>query len=151
MAKADWIKIKNEYINTSISQRKIAEKYGVSFPTLRDRAKREEWKTLRDKQHDKILEITSQKTADKIVKSEVDRLTNILNLTDKLTPKIEKAIEQLETMIVDGAGVETGFVDTYRMRQIVQSLKDLKDITQEGRDEYIEDVSGFEKEVFGND
>lgn len=149
MANVDWIQIKNEYINTEISQRKLAEKYGISFPTLRDRAKREEWKISRGEQRDKIMTVTLKKTADKIVKSEVDRLTNILNLTDKLTPKIEKAIEQLETMIVNGESIDTGVVDTYRMRQIVQSLKDLKDITQEGRDEYIEDMGDVEKEVFG--
>lgn len=39
----DWAKIRNEYISTGISTRKLAEKYGVSANTLQARAKREKW------------------------------------------------------------------------------------------------------------
>ena len=39
----DWIAIKNDYINTDISYRKLAGKYNVSFATLRARAKKEDW------------------------------------------------------------------------------------------------------------
>ena len=47
-------------------------------------------------------------------------MTKLLSLSDKISAKIEKAIDQLET---------SGTVDTYKLRQVVQSLKDIKDIT----------------------
>ena len=39
----DWEKLKDEYINTSISYQKLAEKYGVSFWALSKRGKEENW------------------------------------------------------------------------------------------------------------
>ena len=39
----DWEKLKDEYINTSISYQKLAEKYGVSFWALSKRGKEEKW------------------------------------------------------------------------------------------------------------
>ena len=130
MPKTDWIKIKNEYINTSISQRKLAEKYGISVSTLTKRANKEKWQQEKETQCNKIETKVQQKTADKIVKSEVDRIANILALGDKLSAKIDKAIGQLETAIVDGEEVDTGIVDVRGLRSLVQSVKDLKDIVR---------------------
>ena len=130
MPKTDWIKIKNEYINTGISQRKLAEKYGISYNTLKDRANKEKWAEQREQQHIRITSRTHQKTADKIVKSEVDRIANILALGDKLSARIDKAIGQLETAFVDGEEIETGIVDVRGLRSLVQSVKDLKDIVR---------------------
>lgn len=130
MAKTDWIKIKNEYINTNISQRMLAEKYRVSFNTLKHKANKEKWAAERKKQYNKITTKLQQKTAEKIASAEVDRISKVLELSDKLTMKIEKAIEQLESVAVDGHIIQTGFVDTYRLRQIVQSMKDIKDIAR---------------------
>lgn len=39
----DWASIKEEYITGDIGMRTIAEKYKVSFNTLKDRVKREGW------------------------------------------------------------------------------------------------------------
>ncbi|MEE3334245.1 MAG: helix-turn-helix domain-containing protein [Ruminococcus sp.] len=59
----DWLKLKNEYINGNISYRKLAEKYDVSFNTLKDRAKKEKWFDERKKQHNEITTKSQQKTA----------------------------------------------------------------------------------------
>lgn len=150
-AKFNWIKIKNEYVNTDISQRKLAAKYNISFSTLKQRANKEKWNAEKIKQHDKISKEVQQKTIEIITASEADRLTKLLSLTDKLSQKIEKAIEQLETAYTSGEVVETGIVDTYKMRQIVQSIKDLKDIIITGGDENIEDLDEYESDVFGGD
>ena len=88
-----------------------------------------------------------QKTADKIVKSEVDRIANILALGDKLSVKIDKAIGQLETVIVDGEEVETGIVDVRGLRSLVQSVKDLKDIV--GADDGRDDKNGALEKLIG--
>ncbi len=130
MSNIDWESIKNEYIYTNTSYRKLAEKHGVSFNTLKCTAVKNGWAKQKKKEHHKITTRTQQKTVEKISNQEVDRITKILELTDKLTPKIEKAISQLEKTIVEGKTIPT-LVDTYRMRQITQTLKDLKDLARE--------------------
>ena len=147
MPKTDWIKIKNEYINTGISQRKLAEKYGISVSTLTKRANKEKWQQAKETQCKKIETALQQKTADKIVKSEVDRIANILALGDKLSAKIDKAIGQLETAIVDGEEVDTGIVDVRGLRSLVQSVKDLKEIA--GADDGRDDKNGALEKLIG--
>ena len=43
MGTVDWEKLKDEYINTSISYQKLAKKYDVSFWALSKRGKEEKW------------------------------------------------------------------------------------------------------------
>lgn len=92
----DWLAIRNDYINGGGSYRKLAEKYGVSFNTLQDRAKREDWKSLKTNQHDRITTESRQRTADAIVQSEVDRITRLLSISDSLLSKIEQAVGELD-------------------------------------------------------
>ena len=125
----DWIHIKNEYINTDISYRKLADKYKVSFSTLEKTARKEHWKELRDKQSDKIEKELRQKTAEIIVEEKVDRITNLLKLTDTAQSKIETAFKQLTTYVdMFGNVTETDVIDVARLRKLLASLKDLKDI-----------------------
>ncbi len=120
MSYTNWTKIKNEYINTNISQRKLAKKYGISVSTLTKRANKEKWQQEKEMQRNKIETEVDKQIGKKIIEAEVDRMTKLLSLSDKISAKIEKAIDQLET---------SGTVDTYKLRQVVQSLKDIKDIT----------------------
>ncbi len=129
---ADWISIKNEYINTNISYRKLAEKHGVSFNTLKQRGHKENWTALRKKQYHKITTETTQKTADKIISYEVDRISKLIGLSDKVMQKIDEAIDQLETISVNGELIDTGLIDTHNLRQITQALKDVRDIIRTG-------------------
>ena len=130
VANVNWNKVKNEYITTDISQRKIAEKYNIPRSTLENKARKEKWKDERDKYRVKLEVELRQKTADKIVKIEVDRIANVIALSDLLAEKIKIAIEQLDNVVVDGEPRETGIVDTYKLRQVVQCTKDLKDIVR---------------------
>ena len=113
----DWTKIKTEYITDSRSSyRKLAEKYGVPFTTLKDRAKREEWVKLKTQAQHNIV----TKTIDKDIDKKVDRATRLMDATDKLLVKIEEAIEDLST--------EGIVLNTSTLRQISGTLKDIKDI-----------------------
>lgn len=126
----DWIKIKSEYVNTKISYRELAEKYNVSLQSVSKHGNAEKWGELRKKQLNKISTEVVQKTAEKIVEYEVDRISHIMHMCDKLTKEIDKAIEQLDKVIVNGEVVNVGLIDTYKLRQLVQSLKDVKDIVK---------------------
>lgn len=97
---ADWLEIKNEYVNGSISYRKLVEKYGVSLSTLQSRARREGWPAERDKQRDRIAAKVVQKTADVIATKEAGRISRILSAADALLARLEEATDQLDTHIV---------------------------------------------------
>lgn len=145
----DWIKIKNEYISSNKSYRELAKKYGISYQTVARHGAEENWGVLRTEQLNKIRTKVEQKTADKIAQKEVDRISKLYELTDKLTPKIDKAISQLETVIVDGKK-EQRLVDTYRMRQIMQTLKDLKDIAREDNTSDMAKLDSVLEKIEGN-
>jgi len=116
----DWVKIKNEYISGTISYRDIAEKYGVPFTTLRDHAKKDDWVGARQEQRDRIMSVTAQKTVDAISKDEADAFARIRNAALKATAIIEEALDQTKS--------KNGKISTYRLRQAVQSLKDVASI-----------------------
>jgi hypothetical protein len=111
----DWTQIKTEYITDSNSSyRKLAQKHGVPFSTLKRRAKDEEWTRLREQAEHEV----TTKTINKDIDKKVDRATRLMNVTDKLLIKIEEAVEELST---EG-------IDRSTLRQISGALKDIKDI-----------------------
>ena len=92
----DWIAVKNEYINGNDGYRKLAEKYGIPFGTLRARAQKEKWPKLREKQRNRISTKTAQKTAEQIAKQEAKRVARIHAASDELLSRIEQAIQELD-------------------------------------------------------
>lgn len=71
----DWTKIRNEYINTDIGMRPLAEKYGVGANTLKSRATREKWAKARTKQCVQTAYKCVQKSAQAVATAEADRLS----------------------------------------------------------------------------
>ena len=99
MVTLNWTKIRNEYISGYISYRKLAEKHGVAFQTLRDRATKEKWFEKRKEQRDKINLKTEQKTAEKIAEQESDLAANINSAANELLEKLRIAIEETDLYI----------------------------------------------------
>lgn len=93
----DWNEIKTEYITDSKSSyRKIAEKYDIPLGTLQKRAKKEKWTELKKQSGDRKV----AKSVSAIEKKQVDRMTRILDVTDTLLSKIEKAVNELDIQLV---------------------------------------------------
>lgn len=107
----EWQKIKAEYISGNTSYRKLAEKHGISFNTLKDRAVAEQWYQLRQQNHNKTTTRIVKANQDKDVKKAVD----IIDVADKLLAKVA---EVMDTMVVD----------TQSLKQLTSALKDLRDI-----------------------
>lgn len=107
----DWKRIKAEYIAGGTSYRKLAEKYGVSFNTLKTRAKEEQWYELRQQKDHK----TTTKMVESISTKEAKKAVDIIDVADMLLCKIS---ELAETMVVD----------TQSFKQLTSALKDLKEI-----------------------
>lgn len=94
--RVDWRTIRKEYItDESSSYRKLAKKYGISLTAITNKAKQENWvekrRQFRDKTTTKTMEVLSDKSADK--------LTRVLDITDKLLDKLEKAVEELDIQL----------------------------------------------------
>lgn len=150
----NWNKIKSEYLNSYISQRNLAEKHGIPYQTLRDRATKEKWFDQRKVQREKISQKTEQKAVEILAQKEADRLLRISNAADELLAKLELATKQLDiilvknkkkykTQVVDpntkeltdvyveeetpkSVGIKQ--IDRVGLKQLASTLKDLRDI-----------------------
>ena len=107
----DWKRIKAEYIAGGTSYRKLAEKYGVSFNTLKTRAREEQWYELRQQKDHR----TTTKIVETLSDNDAKKAVDIIDVADKLLDKIE---ELADTLVVD----------TQSLKQLTSALKDLKEI-----------------------
>lgn len=108
----NWDELKNEYISTKISLRKLSEKHGVPFSTIQKEAKRSGWNQLRNQVEVKQNQMITEQVATTRA-SNADKAMNIIN---KLMDKMEKSI----AVIKDG--------DVQSMKQLVGAMKDLRDM-----------------------
>lgn len=60
----DWATIEAEYVSGEIGTYKLAGKYGIPHPSLRYHYEKEEWGRKRKEYRQKLVEKSSQKTAD---------------------------------------------------------------------------------------
>ena len=107
----EWQKIKAEYISGNTSYRKLAEKYGISFNTLKDRAVAEQWYKLRQQNHNK----TTTEIIDAVNDKNVQQAVDIVGVADKLLGKISELMDAIP-------------LDTQAMKHLTSALKDLKEI-----------------------
>lgn len=112
----DWKKLRAEYIAGGTSYRKLAEKYDVSFHTLRKQAAKENWKALKDE--------TTSKTVTKIIEIESDkqaeRMKRLLTVSDKLLLAVEDAVNKFQA--------EELLLDRTALKSLSGTIKDIKDI-----------------------
>lgn len=151
-AKRDWLKIRTEYETTDTSHRKLAEKYGIPYPTIRDRARREGWKAASDETKEKIVakvvEKASQKIADRRaarIADEIDPALQATELINQLVLDTLKDEKQFKRHLVtrkiskSTAGVgsestqwvesmETDVVDTKRLADLTKALQISKEL-----------------------
>lgn len=90
MSHVDWEMIKAEYLQGGISYRKLADKHGVSFSTLRARAIKEKWSDKRDE--------VCNKAATKVEQKIVSQRAKDIELLDRsrtlLIQKLHRSIEK---------------------------------------------------------
>ena len=123
----NWLKIKEEYITSSISQRDLANKYNVSVDTLIKRANREKWADLREKTEKEITTKLQQKHANKLLsvyEKSLDLLEELLDSRPKGSGT--KHVKKVRTKDVDGkwATVE----DEWKTSDIVSLLNAVNNI-----------------------
>ena len=95
IGKIDWNAIRAEYIGGTMSQRELAEKYGLSEAYLVKKANKEHWKQDRDEAVRKGIEKGQRRAADAIA----DSATIAARIRTKLLQKLEKEIDALPDLI----------------------------------------------------
>lgn len=114
--KADWNKIRNEYVHGNISIAKLAEKYNCSLSTLAKISTREKWKDQRQK----VAKKTAEKVDSAIVKANANSNIKLYNAADKLLDIVSATLERIAEEEPER------FITVYR--QLSGTLKDIKDI-----------------------
>ena len=107
----DWNKLKAEYIAGGISYRKLAEKHGVSFNTLKTIAIRENWTDLRQQANNDA----TTKMVEQVIEENTKHTVGIYDVADRLLEKIANMIDQ------EG-------LTTQILKHLTSAIKDIKDI-----------------------
>lgn len=142
----DWNLIMQDYISDPEStQKKMAEKYGVTLRLLEEHARTEHWLATKKEYQKKIAEKTAEKIAEKISDVRADALVRLSNVAESLLQTIERTTadsSQFNRYIVsenapapEGIGVvsvtyekEFEKTDTKAIKDIAQSLKTISEV-----------------------
>lgn len=135
----NWRKIQTEYVAGGISQKAIAEKYGIPFGTLQKRARVEQWGRKRRAADEEAVEKASQKTAEIVA----DNAALLEQIKTKLLRKLavmvdnfpERGAGEMRRREADGTEL------IYRMRDIAAVYETLQDKLPKGQTADIEDLS----------
>ena len=119
----DWLRIKTEYINGDISYRKLAEKHGVSFNTLKEHAVAEEWSRLRTESHHNTTTATQQKIVEKTSDALSDEAAAKVRIKASMMRLAEGWFVKQETFIAGDP--EKRGINPSDFRKMVQSCIDL--------------------------
>lgn len=111
----DWLAIRNDYINGGGSYRKLAEKYGIPFSVLKDKAVKEKWAEAKADNTNKVRTKTEQKAQEKISDALSDEAAKKVKLRTGL---LDMALKWLDSQ-------KEGIADTGDFRRMVQSCIDL--------------------------
>ena len=87
--RADWNKIRREYITTGASQRDLSKKYGVSKSLIARKAKEENWLEKRGQYVGKVDAKVEQKTESILV----DQTARLYEATNKLLDKVFQLLD----------------------------------------------------------
>lgn len=137
---ADWKKIKAEYITGDLSYRQLADKYGVPFRTLSDRAKKEQWVALRAKHRERVV----TKSCRRKEKSQVESIVRLKSAADKMVKVLDQAaqadyylgesyvLDQNGNKVTgeDGRFIKCKTINAKGYRAMVAAMRDLTDVVR---------------------
>ena len=146
----DWSAIKAEYIGGGISQRKIAEKYGVPYHVVRNKAENEDWIGLREKAQRK----SDARITQKVAEASADNATIAAEIKKKLLLRLKKIEEKYP---MDATEVRTRIGNStaiYRIRDLTGAYKELTENMQTAdgeANELLRSLMELERRSLAND
>lgn len=138
----DWDKLKREYVTGQISYRKLAEKYGVPFGTLKHNAKVGNWCEERTRYRDRV----NTKSIAKAEAKATDYKSMLYDLALKVAGQLNDMTDSMSISDLAAIGVKprdiTGAIKDLEDALHVKSASDLKE--QEAR------IAKLNREAEGN-
>ena len=129
-----WSKIKAEWLKGGITQKALAEKYGVKLKTIQNRASNEGWRNEKGKIREKAEELLCQRVArarvnhlEKIIEAQEDVLDALRQLAAELKQDPKKMLMDKQGTIRNAESI-TRALQTAAMTQ--RDLHGLKNIDQ---------------------
>lgn len=128
----DWNLIMTDYItNSDSSLRKIAEKYGIRFTTVKDKAKADSWFATKQEYQKKI----QKKAATKVVTKKANELAGLVTASDYIEKAILKAIndpdyfnKHLVSRNLNEEEDTLTILNTKAMKDMMRVIKDVEDV-----------------------
>ena len=117
----DWNAIRAEYLTGNISQQKLADKYGIPYPTLRDRAQRERWKESVDANREKIVKKALEKTAE----TAADNAVIAANIKRKALLILERLFDEYALSCTERRITVEGVTEVTRLRDLTAAYKEV--------------------------
>ena len=124
-----WTRLKNEYIKTDITLKKLAKKYDLTISSVSKYAASHKWTAQREKYWTRV----ESESLDRDARKDADKLGRLKSATEKLSVVIDKVFddsEQFNRWIgndADFTQTENVFkkVDTRAIKDLAASMKDL--------------------------
>jgi len=113
--KHDWVTIKTEYVTTTISTRKLAEKWDVPYNTIRDRAIRESWTEARQEFRRKAADRTEQMVADAICSESAGYISTLMDAANLASRAVYDALSNLGGALITKAKDIKDMVDAIKI------------------------------------
>lgn len=138
--KPQWGRIRTEYITGSLSQRKLADKHGVSLAELGRRCKQESWVALRREHQGKTMAMALEKISDAQAEQMAVELTaaagELLAMVRKGIGNLDRPVRSNKVKIEGEDGSETttewltqdapnGIVDLKGAKAAANALRDV--------------------------
>ena len=128
----DWNLIMTDYItNSDSSLRKIAEKYGIRFPTVQSKAKADSWFATKQEYQKKV----QTKALSKVCTKKANELAGLVDASDYIEKTILKAFKDPDYfnkhIINDNLSEQQATLDilnTKAMKDMMRVIKDVEDV-----------------------
>ena len=82
MSKPDWLNIKRDYVETTLTLAEIEAKWGIPRGTLSARATRESWRDQKQQFAAKLAEIRQEKIIDKTAEEQSKFQSNVIRVAN---------------------------------------------------------------------
>ena len=112
LSKADWTKIKYDFVTNGCTMRSLSRKYNLAVSTISKRAKKEGWVKLAEQ----VSEQVEQQSEQIAIKKAVSNNEKAMQIIDALMNKMQEAVKNVNVK------------DVSAMKSLVTSMKDLRDI-----------------------
>ena len=94
MSKPDWLNIKRDYVETTLTLAEVEAKWGISRGTLSARATRESWRDQKQQFAAKLAQIRQEKIIDKTAEVQSKLQSNVIKLANAQLVMIARQMQQ---------------------------------------------------------